>query len=87
MNSKCKCGKILRPGYIKCWRCETPQQAIPLKEIHTLPTTIECHENHISGPGVDYTARAWYVRLPNGKLHGQFMTHREAVSFADVLDN
>jgi hypothetical protein len=29
---------------------------------------------------------AWYVRR-NGKLHGQFMTEREAVSFADVLDN
>ena len=22
MNTNCNCGKILRPGYIKCWRCE-----------------------------------------------------------------
>jgi hypothetical protein len=22
MNANCKCGKILRPGYIRCWRCE-----------------------------------------------------------------
>lgn len=44
-------------------------------------TTIECHENHIHGAGVDYTARAWYVRK-DGKLHGQFMTENEAISFA-----
>ena len=43
-------------------------------------TTIECHENRISGKGVDYTARAWYVRK-DGKLHGQFMTENEAISF------
>jgi len=22
VNANCKCGKILRPGYIRCWRCE-----------------------------------------------------------------
>ena len=22
MNTNCNCGKILRPGYIKCWRCQ-----------------------------------------------------------------
>ena len=66
----------------------------PLKDIHTLPaTTIECrcwarwpHENHISGEGLNYTARAWYVRK-DGKLHGQFLTENEAVSFASVLDD
>ena len=47
---------------------------------------IECHENHISGPGVDYTARAWYVRLPNGKLHGQFMSLENAEQFAEAND-
>ena len=64
----------------------------PLKDIHALPaTTIEyrcwtrwSHENHISGKGVDYTARAWYVRM-DGKLHGQFLTENEAVSFAAAL--
>ena len=64
----------------------------PLKDIHALPaTTIECrcwirwpHENHISGEGLNYTARAWYVRR-DGKLHGQFMTENEAVSFAAAL--
>ena len=66
----------------------------PLKDIHTLPaTTIECrcwarwpHENHISGEGLNYTARAWYVRK-DGKLHGQFATENEAVSFAAALDD
>ena len=48
--------------------------------------TIECHENRIHGAGVDYTARAWYVRR-DGKLHGQFMTEREAISFAAALDS
>ena len=47
--------------------------------------TIECHENHIHGAGVDYTTRAWYVRR-DGKLHGQFMTENVAVSFAAALD-
>ena len=63
-----------------------------LKEKNALPaTTIECrcwarweaHENH-SGKGLDYTARAWYVRK-DGKLHGQFSTENEAVSFAAAL--
>jgi hypothetical protein len=49
-------------------------------------STIECHENRISGKGVDYTTRAWYVRR-DGKLHGQFHTEREAISFAAALDN
>ena len=22
MNANCKCGRLLRPGYIRCWRCE-----------------------------------------------------------------
>ena len=64
----------------------------PLKDIHTRhATTIECrcwtrwsHENHIRGTGLDYTARAWYVRK-DGKLHGQFSTENEAVSFAAAL--
>ena len=47
---------------------------------------IECHENHIHGAGVDYTTRAWYVRK-DGKLHGQFHTEREAISFASALDD
>ena len=46
--------------------------------------TIECHENRISGKSVDYTARACYVRR-DGKLHGQFLTENEAVSFAAAL--
>ena len=36
MNSKCNCGKILKPGYIRCWKCEAAQQVTPLKDIHTL---------------------------------------------------
>ena len=30
MNANCKCGKILRPGYIRCWRCElTAERSAP----------------------------------------------------------
>ena len=36
MNAKCNCGKILKPGYIRCWKCEEAQQVTPLKDIHTL---------------------------------------------------
>ena len=56
-----------------------------------LATTIECRcwtrwssKTHISGKGLTYTARAWYVRK-DGKLHGQFSTENEAVSFAAAL--
>lgn len=29
MNAKCKCGKILRPGYIRCSKCEKNMTAAP----------------------------------------------------------
>jgi len=30
VNANCKCGKILRPGYIRCWRCElTAERSAP----------------------------------------------------------
>jgi hypothetical protein len=32
----CKCGKMLRPGYIVCWECETPrptEAALPRREV------------------------------------------------------
>ena len=36
MNAKCNCGKILKPGHIRCWKCEATKQVTPLKDIHTL---------------------------------------------------
>jgi hypothetical protein len=30
VNANCKCGKILRPGYIRCWSCElTAERSAP----------------------------------------------------------
>ena len=36
MNSKCNCGKTLKPGFIRCWKCEKTEPVNPLKEIHTM---------------------------------------------------
>lgn len=43
---------------------------------------VQLHENHISGPGIDYVARAWYVKTEDGVLHGQFHSEAEADAFA-----
>ena len=52
--------------------CDKP---MPIREV-------QCHENHLRGVGVDWTARAWYVKTEDGKLHGQFESEAAAEQFA-----
>ena len=63
MNAKCNCGKILKPGFVRCWRCEKPQQVTPLKDIHTLLDAAVKAGNAASDAIADHAADPFAVML------------------------
>ena len=63
MNAKCNCGKILKPGFARCWRCEKPQQVTPLKDIHALLDAAVQAGNAASDAIADHAADPFAVML------------------------
>ena len=79
MNAKCNCGKILKPGYIRCWRCEKPRQVTPLKDIHTL---VQDQEADISSLKIKLGRQRTELRRLNKTLRAMW----DGVRFSHRVD-